>query len=60
MRREERDGRIAPVVRLARRAVLRVELEHRQQLHCGDAQIFEVRDLFDQSSVCAALLDRDA
>ena len=60
MRREERDGRIAPVVRLARRAVLRVELEHRQQLHCGDAQIFEVWDLFDHSSVCAALLGRDA
>src|SRR4029453_6610462 len=59
MRREERDGRIAPVVRLAWRAVLRIELEYRQQFHCCDAQIFEVRDLFDQSGVCTALLDRD-
>ena len=59
MWREERNGGIAPVVRLARRAVLRVELEHRQQLHRGDAEILEVWYLFDQSPVRPALVDRD-
>ena len=57
--REQRNGCIAPVVRLARRAILRVELEHRQQLHRGDAQILEVGNLFDQSRICTALLDRN-
>jgi hypothetical protein len=60
MRCEERNGCIAPVVPLAQWAVLRIELEDRQQLHCSDAQIFQVGDFFDQSSVRAALLDRDA
>ena len=59
MWREERNGGIAPVVRLARRAILRVELEHRQQLHRGDAQILEVGNLFDQSRIGTALLGRD-
>src|SRR5215472_9450422 len=60
MRREKRNGCIAPVVRLARWAVLRIELEYRQQLHCSDTEIFEVRNFFDQSSVCPAFLGRDA
>ena len=49
VRREERDRRIAPVVDLARRAVLGVELEHRQQLHRGDPELLEIGDLLDQA-----------
>src|SRR5215468_8330497 len=60
MRCEERNGRIAPVVCLARWAVLHIELEDRQQLHCSDAQIFEVWNFLDQSRVCPAFLGRDA
>ena len=39
VRREERDRLVAPVVDRARRAVLGVELEHRQQLDGGDAEM---------------------
>ena len=60
VRREERDRRIAPVVDLSRRAILGVELEHRQQLHRGDAELLEIRDLLDQAGVGAARLLADA
>ena len=60
VRREERHRRVAPVVDESRRRVLRVELEHRQQLHRGDAERLQVRNLLDQSGVGAALSGRDA
>ena len=60
VRREERDRRVAPVVDLARRAILGVELEHRQQFHRGDAELLEIRDLLDQAGVRAARLLADA
>ena len=59
MRGEQRNGRIAPIVALSRRTVLRVELEDRQQLQGGNSEIFEVGDLLDQSSVCTALIGGD-
>ena len=49
MRREERDRLVAPVVDAACRRLLRIELEHRQELDGGDAQVLEVRNLFDQA-----------
>ena len=60
VRREERDRRVAPVVDLARRAVLGVELEHRQQLHRGDPELLEIGDLLDQAGEGAAGLLADA
>ena len=60
VRREERDRRVAPVVDLARRAVLGIELEHRQQLHRGDPELLEIRDLLDQAGEGAAGLLADA
>ena len=60
VRREERDRRVAPVVDLARRTVLGVELEHRQQFDRGDAELLEVRNLLDQAGVGAARLLADA
>ena len=56
VRRKERDGRIAPVIDMSRRAILSIELEDRQKFYGGDAEILEIRDLFDQPGVCAALL----
>ena len=60
MRREERDRLVAPVVRPAWRRRLRIELEHRQELHGGDAQILEIRNLLDQSGVGSARRGGDA
>ena len=60
VRREERDRRVAPVVDLARRAVLGIELEHRQQLDGGDAELLEIGDLLDQTGEGAAGLLADA
>src|SRR5262249_26017360 len=54
VRREERDGRVAPVVDLAGGSVLDVELENGQELHRADAQILEVWDLLDQPGEGAA------
>jgi hypothetical protein len=59
MRGEERDRRIAPVVDLSRRAILRIELEHRQQLDRRDAQLLKVRDLLNQTGERAAGLLAD-
>ena len=60
VRREERHGSVPPVVDLAGRTVLGVELEHGQQLHRGDPELAEVRDLLDQSRERAARLGADA
>ena len=55
VRREEGDRRVAPVVDPARRAVLGVELKHRQQFDRGDAEVLEIGNLLDQAGVGAAL-----
>ena len=60
MRGEERDRRVAPVVDVARRAVLGVELEHRQQLDRGDAELLQIGNLLDQPGVRAAVRFADA
>ena len=58
MRGEERHGRVPPVVDVAARRILLVELEHRQQLHCRHAELLEVADLLDQPSISAAQFGR--
>ena len=60
MRRKEGDRGVAPVVDQATRAVLGIELKHRQQLDGGDAQSLEVRDLLDHAGISAAALLGDA
>jgi hypothetical protein len=60
MRCEEGDRRIAPIVDLARRAILRIELEDRKQFDRSDTQLLEIRDLLDQASEGAACLLADA
>ena len=60
MGREEGHGRIAPVVHQPRGAILRVELEHRQELHGRDAQPLEVGNLLDEARERAARLFREA
>jgi hypothetical protein len=59
VRSEERDRRITPVVDLARRTILGIELKHRQQLHRGDPELLEIRDLLDQARERAAGLLAD-
>ena len=54
MRREKRNRRVAPVVDESGWAVLRVELENREQFDSGDAEIAKIWDLFDQSRIRAA------
>lgn len=51
MRGEERHRTVAPVVHKAGWGVVGVEGQHRHQLHGGDAQRLQVRDLLDQSGV---------
>ncbi len=60
MRCEKRDGRIAPIVNAARRAILRIELEHGKKLDSGDAQVLEIGNLLNESTECAACRFRDA
>ena len=60
MGREEGHGCIAPVVHQPRGAILRVELEHRQELHGRDAQPLEVGNLLDEARERAARLFREA
>ena len=55
VRREERDRRVAPIIDLARRGILRIELKDGQQLDGGDAEFLEVGDLLDQAGIGAAL-----
>src|SRR5262249_42636956 len=54
MRREEGDRRVTPVVDLSGRAVLSVELKHRQKLHSRDAEALQIRNLFDEPCERAA------
>ncbi len=58
VRGEERDRRIAPVVDLSRRAILSIELEHRQQFDRGDAELLKIRNLLDQTGIGAACSSR--
>jgi hypothetical protein len=51
MRREERHRLVAPVVGQARRGVLRIELEDREQLDRRDAEVGQVGDFLDQTRV---------
>ena len=55
VRREEGDRRVAPVVRLAGRAILGVELKDGQQLDGGDAEFLQIGNLLDQAGIGAAL-----
>jgi hypothetical protein len=54
MRREERDRLVSPVVAPAAWRIVAVELEHGEELHGGDAQVAQVRDLLDDAGVGAA------
>ena len=47
------DRRVTPVVRPAWGRILRIELKHGKQLDRGNAQLLKVRDLLDESGVCA-------
>ena len=58
VRRKERYRRVAPVVDPSRRAILRVELKHRQQFDRGDAELLEIRNLLDQTGIGAARSSR--
>src|SRR5262249_17364527 len=49
VRREKRDRRIAPVIDLSRRAILGIELEHRQQFHGRNAKLLKKRNLLNQA-----------
>src|SRR5262245_43957115 len=45
---------------MSRPAVLSVELENRQQLRCGNAELFQIRNLLDQTLIRAAYVLCDA
>ena len=60
MRREKRDRLIPPVVQASVRSVVRIELEHRQQLDSADAQRLQIRDFLDQPGIGAASAGFDA
>ena len=60
VRRKERNRRIAPVVDSSRRAILSIELKDRQQFDRGDAELLKIRNLLDQTGVCAAFRFGDA
>ena len=49
MRREERNGRVAPIVTQPARRILRIELKNRKQFDCCDTKLFEVRNLLNQT-----------
>ena len=51
MRREERNRRVAPIVNLARRTVLGIELENRQQLDRRNPELFQIGNLLDQAGI---------
>ena len=46
---EPAQGAVPPNVVAARGGIGRVEAEHRQQLHCRDAQLLEVGQLLNQA-----------
>ena len=54
MRGEEGHRRIAPVVCLSARTILRIELEYREELDGANPQILEMRDLLDHAREGAA------
>jgi hypothetical protein len=59
VRREKRHRLVAPVVRPTAGRVLGVELEHRQQLDRGDAEVDQIRDPVDEAGVaCRAATGR--
>ena len=60
VRSEEGDRRIAPVVDQARRGIVRIELEHGQQLDGGDPEILQIRNLLDHAGVRPARAGPDA
>src|SRR5262249_51423035 len=60
MRCDERHRRIAPVIDVSRWTVLGVELEYRQKLHRGDAEVLQIRNLVDQPCERPAPLVADA
>src|ERR1700758_2956323 len=60
MRCEERYRCISPIVNAARRAILRIELEHGKEFDSSDAQVMEIASLLDESAVCAAYIFCDA
>ena len=60
VRRKERDRRIAPVIDFSRRAVLGIELEHRQQFDGRDAELLEIGNLLDQTGIGPAFVLSDA
>src|ERR1700757_3953345 len=57
---KKRDRRVAPVVHATWRAILRIKLEYRKKFNGRDAQVFEVRNLLDESAKSAACLRCDA
>src|SRR6516225_1856246 len=59
VRCEEGDRRIAPVVDESSRAILRIKLEDWQQLNSGNAELLEIRNLFDKAGESTALLFRN-
>ena len=53
VRRKERNRRIAPVIDSSRRGILSIELEYREQFYRCDAELLKIRNLLDQTCVCA-------
>ncbi len=51
---KKRHGAVTPVVGEPLGGILRIELEHRQQLDRGDAEGLQVGDLLDEAEVGAA------
>ena len=60
VRSEEGDRGIAPVVDQAGRGILRIELEHGQQLDGGDPEILQIGNLLDHAGVRSARTGPDA
>lgn len=48
---QKRHRRIPPVVHPLGRTILGIELEDRQQLHCGYTQLLEIRNFLDQPRI---------
>ena len=60
VRRKEGDRRVSPIVDQTGRTIHCIEFKHRQQFNRCDPEFFKIRDLFDDTSVGAALLLRDS
>src|SRR5271166_3831546 len=59
MRSKKRDRGISPIVDQARRTLLPLELEDREQLNGGDPEVLQVWDLLDHPRIGPAPLRRD-